>query len=250
MTKGLVFMQAVVLAGGLGTRQRPLTETVPKILIPIRGRPFVDYQLDLLKKSGIDDFVFCVGHLGEKVEGHLGDGSAYGCNIRYSFDGPRLLGPAGALKHAERLLLDRFFVTYGDAFLRAPYGDIMETLGSSGKLAVMSVYRNENRFGRSDVVVEGGAVVRYDKKKSVEGMDWINYGVSALRREALALIPEGEFCDEETFYGSLIERRELLAFEVKERFYEIGTPASLADFEAFMGRRPRGIESPDPHRRS
>jgi len=229
-------MQAVILAGGLGTRLRPLTEAVPKALIPVRGKPFVDYQLDLLEKSGVDEFVFCVGHLGEKIERHLGDGSDYGCRIRYSFDGPRLLGPAGALKSAERLLRDRFFVTYGDAYLRAPYGDIMETLGSSGKLAVMSVYRNENRLGRSDVVVRGGAVVRYDKKNRVRGMDWINYGVSALKKEALVLVPEGEFCDEEAFYGSLITRKELLAFEVRERFYEIGTPASLAEFEAFMGK--------------
>jgi len=243
-------MQAVILAGGLGTRQRPLTETVPKVLIPVRGRPFVDYQLDLLRKSGIDDFVFCVGHLGESVERHLGDGSAYGCSIRYSFDGPRLLGPAGALKHAERLLQNRFFVTYGDAYLRAPYGEIMETLGASGKLAVMAVYRNENRFGRSDVVVRGSAVVRYDKKNRVKGMDWINYGVSALRKEALALIPEEEFCDEEAFYGALIRRKELRAFEVKERFYEIGTPESLAEFEAFVGKQTRGVRSSDAHRRS
>jgi len=229
-------MQAVILAGGLGTRLRPLTETVPKALIPVRGRPFVDYQLDLLKKSGIDDFVFCVGHMGDKVQRHLGDGSAKECKIQYSYDGPRLLGPAGALRRAEGLLQNRFFVTYGDAYLRAPYGDMMEALGTSGKLAVMSVYRNENRFGKSDVMVKSGAVVRYDKKKRVKGMDWINYGVTALKKEALALIPEGEFCDEETFYGSLIESGELLAFEVKERFYEIGTPASLSEFEAFMGK--------------
>jgi len=230
-------MQAVILAGGLGTRLRPLTETIPKALIPVRGRPFVDYQLDLLKKSGIDDFVFCVGHLGDKIQRHLGDGGAYECNIRYSYDGPRLLGPAGALRRAEGLLQNRFFVTYGDAYLRAPYAGIMETLGTSGKLAVMSVYRNEDRFGKSDVVVKGGAVVQYDKKKRVKGMDWINYGVTALKREALALIPEGEVCDEETFYGSLIKREELLAFEVKERFYEIGTPTSLSEFEAFIGKR-------------
>jgi len=229
-------MQAVILAGGLGTRLRPLTETVPKALIPVRGRPFVDYQLDLLKKSGIDDFVFCVGHLGDKVQRHLGDGSAKECKIQYSYDGPRLLGPAGALRRAEGLLQNRFFVTYGDAYLRAPYGDMMEALGTSGKLAVMSVYRNENRFGRSDVVVKNGAVVQYDKKNRVKGMDWINYGVTALKKEALALIPEGEFCDEEAFYGSLIKRGELLAFEVKERFYEIGTPTSLSEFEAFMGK--------------
>jgi len=241
-------MQAVILAGGLGTRLRPLTRTVPKALIQVRGRPFVDYQLDLLKKSGIDDFVFCVGHLGEKVQGHLGDGSAFGCNIRYSYDGPNLLGPAGALKRAESLLQNRFFVTYGDAYLRAPYGDMMQTLGSSGRLAVMAVYRNENRFGKSDIVVKEGAVARYDKKNRVEGMDWINYGVTALRKEALGFVPEGKFCDEEAFYGSLIERRELLAFEVEERFYEIGTPTSLSEFEAFIGRQPKGPRSSVPLR--
>ena len=113
----------------------------------------------------------------------------------------------------------------------------MGELRTSKKLAVMSVYRNENRFGKSDIVVKGGAVVRYDKKSMVEGMDWINYGVTALRKEALALVPEGKFCDEEAFYGALIEQKELLAFEVNERFYEIGTPASLSEFEAFIRRR-------------
>jgi len=228
-------MQAAILAGGLGTRLRPATETVPKALIPVRGRPFADYQLDLLRKNGIDEFVFCLGHLGEEVERHLGDGRALGCRIVYSYDGPRLLGPAGALKRAEPLLRDRFFVTYGDAYLRAPYGRLMDALTASGKLGVMAVFRNNDRFGRSDVVVEGGAVVRYDKKTKAEGMDWINYGVTALRKGALDLIGEGRFCDEETFYGSLIDRRELLAFQVKKRFYEIGTPASLSEFEAFIG---------------
>jgi len=238
-------MQAVILAGGLGTRLRPLTETLPKVLVPVRGRPFVDYQLDLLKHSGIDDFVFCVGYLGERIQRHLGDGRNYGCTIRYSFDGPRLLGPAGALKRAEGLLGNRFFVTYGDAYLRAPYGDMMETLASLDRLAIMSVYRNDNRFGKSDVVVRGGAVVRYDKSNMGRGMDWINYGVTVLKKEALAIIPEGEFCDEEAFYGSLIKRRELLAFEVKERFYEIGTPGSLSEFEAFIGKG-RDLTPSDP----
>jgi len=228
-------MQAVILAGGLGTRLRPLTKTVPKVLTPVRGRPFIDYQLELLTRNGISDFVLCVGHLGEAVEKHLGNGRAFDCSIAYSYDGPRLLGPAGALKRAEGLLQDRFFVTYGDAYLRAPYAELMANLTASRKLGVMAVYRNENRFGRSDVVVKEGAVIRYDKKNRAEGMDWINYGVTALRREALDLIPADQFCDEETFYGALIVRRELLALVVQERFYEIGTPASLSEFEAFVG---------------
>ena len=230
-------MQAAILAGGLGTRLRPMTETVPKVLTSVRGRPFVEYQLDLLERSGIKDFVFCVGHLGDLVERHLGDGRAFGCRVKYSYDGPRLLGPAGALRRARRLLHRRFFVTYGDAYLRAPYGDLMATLVASGKLAVMAVYRNENRFGKSDLVVKDGSILRYDKKASAEGMDWINFGVTALRREALDLIPENQFFDEEAFYGALAERKELLAFEVKERFYEIGTPESLSEFEEFVGKQ-------------
>lgn len=215
---------------------RPLTKTVPKVLIPVRGRPFADYQLDLLRKNGIDEFVFCVGHLGEEVERHLGDGHAFGSKIVYSYDGLRLLGPAGALKRAERLLHDRFFVTYGDAYLRAPYGRLMDALCTSGKLAVMAVYKNNDRFGKSDIAVRGDAVVRYDKKTKAEGMDWINYGITALRKKALDLMPNGSFCNEETFYGSLIRRKELLAFQVKMRFYEIGTPDSLSEFEAFVGK--------------
>jgi len=238
--------QAAVLAGGLGTRLRPLTEGVPKVLAPVMGRPFVEYQLELLKKNGVGDFVFCVGHQGEKVERHLGDGRGFGCRIVYSYDGPRLLGPAGALKRAEALLRDRFFVTYGDAYLRAPYATLMEALSTSGKLAVMAVYRNDDRFGKSDVIVQEGAVAKYDKKSRAEGMNWINYGVTALRREALALIPEGRFCDEETFYGSLIERKQLLAFQVTERFYEIGTPASLSEFEAFIGGQAKASQGLQP----
>jgi NDP-sugar pyrophosphorylase family protein len=227
-------MQAVILAGGLGTRLRPLTERAPKAMTPVNGKPFIDYQLELLRKGGVDEFVLCVGHLGEAIERHLGDGSSLGCSIRYSYDGPRLLGPAGALRKAEALLGDRFFVTYGDAYLRAPYGSLMGALAASGKLGVMAVYRNRGRFGKSDVVVKGGAVVRYDKKNTATGMDWINYGVTALQRKAVDLIPEGRFCDEEEFYGALVDRRELVAFEVKDRFYEIGTPESLSEFEAFI----------------
>lgn len=231
-------MQAAILVGGLGTRLGALTRTVPKPMVLVNGKPFLEHEIGLLKRSGIEDFVLCVGHLGEKVEGHFGDGSKWGVRVRYSYDGPKLLGPAGALKRAEPLLEDSFFVTYGDAYLRADYRKMMRALLESGKLGAMAVYENHNRFGRSDVVVEAGQVVRYDKKGGGEGMDWVNFGVSALRRRALALIPAGEACGEEEFYGRLIERHELLAFPVDERFYEIGSPSSLAEFARFISSQP------------
>ncbi len=231
-------LQAVILAGGLGTRLRPLTERIPKAMTPILGRPFIEYEIELLKSEGVNELVICVGHLGESIERHLGRGGRFGVSISYSHDGPKLLGPAGALRRAESLLHDTFFVTYGDAYLRAPYGSIMDTLASSGRLGVMAVFRNEGKYGASDVAVEGGKVARYDKRNREAGMDWINFGVSALRKGALALIPEGRECGEEEFYGSLIKKGELLAFPVMKRFYEIGTPSSLAEFERFISSQP------------
>jgi NDP-sugar pyrophosphorylase family protein len=228
-------LQAAILVGGLGTRLGPLTRSVPKPMVLVNGRPFLEYEIGLLKRSGISDFVLCVGHLGEKVERHFGDGSDLGVRVRYSYDGPKLLGPAGALKLAEPLLEEFFFVTYGDAYLRADYRRMMSALVGSGRLGAMAVLENHNEYGRSDVAVSGGRVVRYDKKGS--GLDWVNFGISALRKRALALIPPGRECGEEEFYGELIRREELLAFPVAERFYEIGTPASLKEFEGFISRQ-------------
>lgn len=227
-------MQAAILVGGLGTRLGGLTRTVPKPMVQVNGKPFLEHEIGLLKRSGIGDFVLCVGHLGDRVEGYFGDGSRWDVRIRYSYDGPKLLGPAGALKRAEPLLEDCFFATYGDAYLRADYGGMMRTLVDSGRLGVMAVFENHNKFGKSDLVVEGGRVLRYDKRGAGAGMDWVNFGVSALRKSALALVPTGRECGEEEFYGELIKRGELLAFPVEDRFYEIGTPGSLKEFERFI----------------
>jgi NDP-sugar pyrophosphorylase family protein len=229
-------LQAAILVGGLGTRLGQITKAVPKPMVEVGGKPFLEHEIGLLKGSGITDFVLCVGHLGEKVEGYFGDGSRWGVRVRYSHDGPKLLGPAGALKKAEPLLEERFFVTYGDAYLRTEYPRMMKALVDSRKLGVMAVYENRGAYGKSDVAVSGGRVVRYDKGGG--GMDWINFGVSALRRDALALVPAGREVGEEEFYRGLIARGELLAFPVKERFYEIGTPGSLKEFERFLSGLP------------
>jgi N-acetyl-alpha-D-muramate 1-phosphate uridylyltransferase len=223
-------MQAAILAGGLGTRLRPLTERVPKAMVPINGRPFLEYEVELLKSQGVDDFVLCVGYLGEQIETHFGDGQRYGVKIRYSRDGKELLGPIGALKMAEGMLDGRFFVTYGDAYLRLDYRAMMDALERQGALGLMAVYRNDGKYGRSDVVIKGGRVAEYNKKEAKPGMVWINFGVTALKKAALEGVKKGKPCDEESFYGDLVRMNQLLAFEVKERFYEIGTPNGLKEF--------------------
>jgi len=228
-------VQAVILAGGLGTRLRPVTQAIPKAMVDVLGRPFLEYELALLRSGGVDDIVLCVGHLGNLIQSHFGSGSEFGLKIRYSWDGPKLLGPAGALKRAETMLGEHFFVTYGDAYLRAPYGAMMDDFIASGSMAMMATYRNENRHGRSDLAVRGRHVVRYDKKGAAR-MKWINYGVSALSKRALSLIPPGVEYGEEEFYGDLIARKELLCFPVTKRFFEIGNPASLGEFARFAAR--------------
>jgi NDP-sugar pyrophosphorylase family protein len=213
-------------------------------MVPVHGRPFLEYELELLEGMGVDDFVLCVGYLGEQIERHFGDGGHSGVRIRYSRDGKKPLGPIGALKTAEGMLEDEFFVTYGDAYLRLDYRAMMDLLRRGDALGLMAVYYNDGKYGKSDVVVKGSRVVEYNKKERKPGMVWINFGVSALRKAALEGAKEGEFRDEESFYGGLIRDRRLLSFEVQERFYEIGTPEGLAMFSEFVKTK----ETPERHR--
>jgi NDP-sugar pyrophosphorylase family protein len=227
-------MQAVILAGGLGTRLRPLTAKRPKAMVSIAGRPFLEYQIGLLRDAGIDDIVLCVGYLAEQIIDYFGDGSSFGVRLRYSVERERLLGTAGAVKQAEPLLTDIFFLTYGDSYLRLDYRAVWDYFQRSHKLGLMVVYRNENRFDRSNVVVADGLVKVYDKERTLPGMDYINFGVSLLRKEALSLVPSGIPYSQEEWYAQLIERGELLAYEVRERFYEIGSPRGLEEFRRLV----------------
>ncbi len=226
--------QAVILAGGLGTRLRPFTNNTPKPMVPINGRPFLEYEIELLKNNGIRDFVLCVGYLGEKIEDYFRSGKKLGVDIQYSHDGEELLGAAGALKKAEPLLSDYFFVTYGDAYLLLDYQAVLQYFLSSNKLGLMVTYENKNMYGKSDLIVKDGHVVKYDKRNQSEDMFWINFGVSVLRKQALELIPPGKACGEEEFYGELIKRGELLSYETHNRFYEIGNQKSLKEFGEFL----------------
>jgi NDP-sugar pyrophosphorylase family protein len=227
-------VQAVILAGGVGARLHPLTDSIPKAMVPIQGKPFLEFEVELLKSRGVDDLVLCLGYLGEQIEHRFGDGGRIGVRIRYSYDGNVPLGPIGALKKAEAMLEDEFFVTYGDSYLRLNYRTMMDALRQRDALGLMAVYWNNGQNGKSDVVVKDTHIVEYNKKETKPGMVWINFGVSALRRNALEGVKKGEYCDEETFYGDLIRERQLQFLEVKERFYEIGTPKGLDEFSNYV----------------
>lgn len=227
-----VCMQIAVLAGGLGTRLGPLTAQTPKSLVPVHGRPFLDYQLRLFKASGFDEVVLLVGHLGGQVRAFAGDGSRYGLRLYYADEGEQLLGTAGAVRQAEPLLAAEFFLTYGDSYLPIDYHAVLAHFHRRDNLALMVVLQNDDRLAPSNVCVRDGYVTAYDKERRAPGLRWINFGVSLLHRDALAAIPPARPSSQEDWYQNLIARRELLAFETNKRFYEVGSPTGLAEFAA------------------
>lgn len=229
-------MQAAILAGGLATRLRPLTESIPKSMVEIFGKPFLEYQLDFLKRNGVKDIVLCIGYLGEIIENYFRDGKQFGVDIRYSREKEKLLGTAGALKNAEDLLQNEFFVMYGDSYLFLDFNAIMSYFKKFDKLSLMVVYRNRDRYGPSNVAVENGYVKEYSKHWKTEEMIFIDYGVSVLRKKALELIPKGWEYSLEDLFPRLIGQREILYYEIYDRFYEIGNFQGLREFEDYIKR--------------
>jgi N-acetyl-alpha-D-muramate 1-phosphate uridylyltransferase len=218
-----------LLAGGLATRLRPITETIPKALVEVAGKPFVVHQIELLRRHGITKVVLCVGYLGEMIRETLGNGSAYGVNVRYSFDGPRLLGTAGALKQALPLLGDKFFILYGDSYLDCDYRAIYAAFRQSGKPGLMTVYRNDDQWDRSNVIFNDGTIHRYDKRSRTPDMRHIDYGLGLLRRSVFDVVPDDEPSDLADIYHHLAENRLLAGYEVLTRFYEIGSHEGLEE---------------------
>lgn len=234
-------MQVVILAGGLGTRLRSVAPDLPKSLVPVAGRPFVEHQFDLLRKNGLQDVLLCVGFHGDRVQKHVGDGSAFGMRVRYSYEDPaQLLGTGGALLNALPHLREMFFVLYGDSYLPTDYQAVLRAFESSDRPAMMCVYRNEGQWDSSNVKVEGGTVVFYSKAAAVGEANYIDYGLSAYRKSVIQLYAGVTLpLDLGRMQEDLVRRGEVAAFEVKERFYEIGKPEGLAELEALLGK-PQG----------
>jgi NDP-sugar pyrophosphorylase family protein len=225
-----------ILAGGLATRLRPLTEKVPKVLLPIAGKPFLAHQLDLLRRQGIERVVLCLGYLGEKVVEEFGDGREWGVRLDYSFDGPKLLGTGGALRQALPKLGTSFFVLYGDSYLTVPFRPIADFFEASGKSGLMTVYRNEGLYDTSNVVFRDGRIAVYDKKARLPEMHHIDYGLSLFRAPVFDRWPAAEPFDLADVMRKLVAQNDLAGFEVAERFYEIGSPAGLAELEELLAK--------------
>jgi N-acetyl-alpha-D-muramate 1-phosphate uridylyltransferase len=227
-------LPTAILAGGLATRLRPLTETIPKALIELNGEPFVAHQLRLLSSRGINRVVLCVGYRGEMIRDFVGDGSQFGLRAEVLFDGPTLLGTAGAIRHALPLLSENFFVLYGDSYLPCDYSAVASAFLSSGKRGLMTVFRNDGNFDASNVEYLDGHIVRYDKKSTTPAMRHIDYGLGAFHANVFADLPDGVPCDLADVYQSLLSAGDLAAFDVPQRFYEIGSPHGLEETSEYL----------------
>jgi NDP-sugar pyrophosphorylase family protein len=206
-------------------------------MIPVAGRPFLEHQFRLLCSQGLTDILLCVGYLGEQIQEHFRDGAEFGMNITYSWEKDRLLGTAGCLKNAEPFLKDEFIVTYGDAYLLLDYQDVIHAHQRSSCEGTMVVYRNENRYDRSNVIVNDNKVSFYSKVEDRPGMVYIDYGVTVLHRDSLRFVPSGSPCGLEVVHQSLIQVEQLHAYETSQRFYEIGSLSGLTELQQLLERQ-------------
>jgi len=225
-------MQVAIIAGGLATRLESLTRDLPKSMVSILGKPFLEYQIEILRKAGVTDIVLCVGYLSEKIEKYFGAGRSFGVDITYSRE-EKLLGTAGALKKAEAHLNDVFFTLYGDSYVFLDFANAESYFRTQNKLALMTVYKNHNQYDKSNTAIEAGLVKQYSKQQKTKDMVYIDYGANLFRKEVLDMIPKDEPYSLEQLFPRLIEKQTLLAFEVSERFYEIGSLQGLNEFKEY-----------------
>ncbi|MDB4982799.1 MAG: Nucleotidyl transferase [Myxococcales bacterium] len=246
-------MQCVILAGGLATRMRPLTDERPKALLPVAGRPFIDHQLEWLGRHGVTHVVMSIGYRGEMLRAHVGAGARFGLVVTYVDEGTNLRGTAGALRLAlgQGALDDAFLVTYGDSFLPCDFGEVWARFRRSGLPSLMTVFRNEGLFDTSNVIFEpsdddaralrDGRLVLYDKRRATRppaDFAYIDYGLTALERrlvesEVPEAPPSGK-ADLADLFHALSLRGELAGLEVRERFHEIGSPEGLEELSQWI----------------
>jgi NDP-sugar pyrophosphorylase family protein len=233
----MIDLPVAILAGGLATRLRPITEKIPKSLVDVAGEPFLAHQLRLLQSRGIRRAVLCVGYLGEMIERDFGDGSAFGVELKYSFDGPVLLGTGGALRQALPLVGDAFFVLYGDSYLPVDYSAIADAWRASGKDALMTVFQNEGAWDTSNVEFSGGKIARYDKRERTPAMRHIDYGLSIFTAQVFADRASGEKFDLSDVQRDLVAQGRMAGYEVRQRFYEVGSHAGLAELGELLSKK-------------
>lgn len=228
----------VILAGGLATRLRPITEEIPKALVEVGGSPFIDHQLRLLYSHGIRRVIISAWYRGDMIREHVGDGSRFGMDVDYVFDGISPLGTGGAIRKALPFLFSSFFVLYGDSYLPCDYASIQAHFEAGGLPALMTIHHNLGKWDTSNVEMDEDRIVQYDKKNKNPRMDHIDYGLGVFVPAVFTGLQEGQAADLAEIYQKLVAEKKLLAYDVTERFYEIGSFEGLQELDDLLTRDP------------
>lgn len=230
-------LPVVILAGGMATRLYPVTRTIPKALIPIADRPFIDHQLTLLKENGVEEVILCIGNMGQQIEDFVGDGSRWGLEIRYSYDGDILLGTGGAVKKATRLLPDAFMILYGDSYLDLDYSQVVLTYFKMDLPVMMTIYRNRNSHEKSNILVKNGRIALYSKTEHDPAMEYIDYGLMVIRKKNFDSYPSEKPFDLSLVLSKAVTAGLVGAYEVENRFYEVGSARGIRETEDYIRQR-------------
>lgn len=223
-----------ILSGGLATRLKPITTTLPKSMVLVAGEPFVAHQLRMLARQGFRTAVLLCGFLGEQIQDYVGNGRRFGIEVSYSFDGDVLRGTGGAIRRALPLLGSQFMVVYGDSWCPTNYRSIWEFFRASGKQGLMTVFENNNQWDKSNVVFNEGRIIEYDKSSRNPSMRHIDYGVGAYTSSVFEPWNSEAVFDLSTVQRQLLDSGNLAGFLVHERFYEIGSPSGLQETDKMI----------------
>ncbi len=219
---------AIILAGGEGVKLRPLTYEIPKSLIPIHGKPLVEYMLENLKKSEIRNIIFATGHLGDKIKQHFGDGSKYGVRIRYSTEN-KPLGSAGAIRNAKDLLPATFLAIHGDILTHLNFDHLIHFHTQRNAIATMALTTAPDTSTHGNVSLRGTNIIKYEEKPTKEKTLslLINAGIYVFDSEIFTYIPKkGPSFLEKDVFPQLAEANKLEGFPFESIWFDITTPAS------------------------
>jgi len=230
----MILYPVVILAGGLATRLRPITEKIPKALVEVGGKPFIAHQLRLLHFHGMRRVVISAWYRGDMIRDYVGDGSEFDMQVSYVFDGDKPLGTGGAVRRALNHLQEPFFILYGDSYLPCNYEEIQAAFESSAQPALMTVYRNEGKWDTSNVEMRGGTLVKYDKNDRSPAMEFIDYGLGICQPDVFKNIQDGESTDLADIYRDLAQEKKLAAYIVQQRFHEIGSHKGLRELDEVL----------------
>lgn len=236
-----------ILCGGLSTRLKEKTKNTPKALLEIAGKTFIDWQIELLVEKDIENVVLCVGHFGRNVEGYVGDGSKYGLEIAYSYDGDELLGTGGAIKKALPKLGDAFFVMYGDSYLDVDFNAVAQHFDALGKDCLLTIFKNEGKFDKSNIVYKNGNIIKYDKTEKDPEMQYIDYGLVLMKKECFEVFKDTSSFDLSEVFKKMISEGKATGYEVTKRFYEIGSFEGLKETEEHLLKKGKSYSGKTPY---